>query len=66
METERVNLADVGTNTKEFGELYRLLTVEGRLYLSPVEYTNMNFISDISFQERKVGINISNYLFLNT
>ena len=54
METSRIILYEVGIKAKSFKELYRLLTVEGGLYLPPSEYTNMSFISDICFGDKKV------------
>ena len=54
MERASLNLAEVGNKGKSKWELYRLLTVEGGLYLPPEEQTNMEFISDVFFDEKKV------------
>ena len=59
MENRRVDLTVIGTKAKSKAELYRMLAVEGGLYLPPQEYTNMDFISDIWFNDRKVGFNHS-------
>ena len=50
MESASLNLVEVGNKAKSKWELYRLLTVEGGLYLPPEDQTNMEFISDIFFQ----------------
>ena len=54
MELSRVVLSEVGNKAKCFKEFYCMLTVEGGLYLPPAEYTNMTFISDICFGDKKV------------
>ena len=54
MESASLNLVEVGNKAKSKWELYRLLTVEGGLYLPPEDQTNMEFISDIFFNEKKV------------
>ena len=61
MESKTVDLSFIGTKAKSKAELYRLLTVEGMLYLPPQEYTTMSFISDICFNEKKVCL-INNWL----
>ena len=48
-----LNLVEVGNKAKSKWELYRLLTVEGCLYFPPEDETNMEFISDIFFNEKK-------------
>ena len=55
MERTSINLEEVGNKAKSKWELYRLLTVEGGLYLPPEDQTNMEFISDIFFNEKKVS-----------
>ena len=54
MERTSLNLIEVGNKAKSKWELYRLLTVEGGLYLPPEDQTNMDFVSDIFFNEKKV------------
>ena len=55
MERRRVNIAEIGTKAQSKAELYRLLTVEGGMYLPPQDQTNMEFISDIAFSVKRVG-----------
>ena len=55
MDSTNVNLMEVGTRAQSKAELYRLLTVEGNMYLPPQEQATMEFISDIAFQEKKVS-----------
>ena len=55
MDTISLNLMEVGNKAKSKWELYRLLTVEGGLYFPPEDQTNMEFISDIFFNEKKVS-----------
>ena len=38
MKVESVNLLEIGNKAQFKGELYRLLTPEGCLYLSPYKY----------------------------
>ena len=55
MERTSLNLVEVRNKVKSKEELYRLLTVEGCLYLSPEGQANMEFISDAFFNEKKVS-----------
>ena len=56
MQTSRVNLLEVSSKAQSKPEMYRLLTVEEGLYLPPQDQTNMEFISDIAFQVKKVSL----------
>ena len=56
MEISNVNLLDIGSKAQSKLELYRLLVVEGRMYLPPENQCSMDFISEICLQERKVLI----------
>ena len=49
----KANLLEVGTKDQSKNELYRLLIVEGGMYLPPQE-KNMKFISDIAFGKKSV------------
>ena len=60
MDTRKVNITEIGTKAQSKAELYRLLTVEGGMYLPPQDQTNIEFISDIAFSVKKV----SNHLIM--
>ena len=53
---EQINLLKVGNSAKSKHELYRLLTVEGGMYLPPEKETGMDFISEISIGDKKVSV----------
>ena len=44
---ERINLLEIGNNAKSKYEIYRILTVEGGMYLPPEKECSMTFISEI-------------------
>ena len=59
MEKELLIFMKVGTKAQSKLDLYRLLTVEGGMYLPPEKDANMDFISDIAFQNKKVSLFIN-------
>ena len=56
MDQVNLNLQEIGLKAKSKAEIYRILTVEGELYLPPQKETNMQFISDIIVGDKKVGV----------
>ena len=66
MEKICLNILDVGARAQSKSELYRILVVEGGLYLPPVKETTMLFVSQIAAGDKRVlrsfssGFNITN------
>ena len=54
MEKVSLNLLDVEGKARSKSELYKLLTVEGHLYLPPYKFCNFEFMADIIEGKRKV------------
>ena len=54
MEKVSLNLLDVGGKARSKSELYKLLTVEGHLYLPPYKFCSVDFMADIIEGKRKV------------
>ena len=55
MEKVSINLLEVGDKARTKGELYRILTAEGHLYLPPYKYCSVDFMADIIEGKRNVN-----------
>ena len=64
MEKVTLNLIEVGGKTRSKLELYKLLTVDGHLYLPPYKYCSVDFMADIIEGKRKVGIKTAALCFI--
>ena len=64
MEKVTLNLIEVGGKARSKLELYKLLTVDGHLYLPPYKYCSVNFMADIIEGNRKVGTNTAALCFI--
>ena len=47
METVQVNLLNLGDKARSKYELYKMLTVEGHMYMPPYKYWSVDFMADI-------------------
>ena len=47
MNSSAVNLLELGSKAQSKSEMYRLLVVEGGMYLPPEDQCSMDFVSDI-------------------
>ena len=54
MKKVNLNLLDVGGKARCKSEFYKLLTVEGHLYLPSYKFCNVEFMADIIESKRKV------------
>ena len=54
MEKLNFNISELGLKTRTKSEIYKLLTVEGKLFLPPATDTSIEFIGEIIRGERKV------------
>ena len=54
MEVDIINLRELGVKAKSKLELYRMLTVEGHLFLPPYRYCPVDFMALIATGEKKV------------
>ena len=54
MEKVSFNLNELGIKAKSKTEIYKLLTVEGSLYLPPISETSTDFILEIIRGSKKV------------
>ena len=54
METSTINLNLLGTKAQSKTELYRLLTVDAKLYLMPQREASIYFIRDILSKKKRV------------
>ena len=62
MEQQDLNLLNIGAKAQSKSELYRILVVEGGLYLPPLKETQMLLVSQIAVGDKSVNISyISNY-----
>ena len=59
---ERINFLEIGNNAKSKYEIYRILTVEGGMYLPPEKECSMTFISEIWIGDKKVGSSLTHSL----
>ena len=64
MEKVNLNLIDVGGKARSKSELYKLLTVEGHLYLPPYKFCSVDFMADIIEGKRKVNLYLK-YSFIH-
>ena len=55
MDKVTTNLLDIGGKAHSKAELYKLLTVEGHLFLPPYKYCSIDFMADIIEEKRKVN-----------
>ena len=60
MERISISLLEVGDKARSKSELYKILTVEGALYLPPYKFCSVNFMADIIEGKQ----NVSDHLFL--
>ena len=49
-----INLAQLGAKAKSKNEMYRILTVEAKIYLPPQKECSIYFIRDIFLGKKKV------------
>ena len=61
MEEEKNNRIDMhisklSTVARSKGEVYQLLTYQGKLYLPPKSYANPDFVSDVLSSYKKVRL----------
>ena len=49
-----INLAQLGNKAKSKNEMYRILTVEAKIYLPPLKECSIYFIRDIFLGKKKV------------
>ena len=54
-----INLNQLGSKARSKNEMYRLLTVEAKIYLPPQKECSIYFIRDIFHGKKKVYINNS-------
>ena len=54
IETVQVNLLNLGGKARSRYELYKMLIVEGHLYLPPYKYWSVDFMADIIEGKKKV------------
>ena len=54
MKRNELTVTEVGARAKSEVEIYRLLTVEGGVYLPPAKDTNFQFLRDIITGSKKV------------
>ena len=57
MERVSINLLEVGDKARSKSELYKILTVEGGLYLPPYKFWSVDFMADILEGNRNVSNN---------
>ena len=50
----KMNVNEIALHAKSKKELYRLLQLEGNIYLPPLEQANHKYISDILSGKKKV------------
>ena len=62
MEESEINLNLLGTETKTKNELYRLLTVEAKLYLPPQKEAFIYFVWGIINGRKKVSIKLGSII----
>ena len=51
-----INLSQLGSKAKSKNEMYRILTVEAKIYLPPQKEWSIYFIRDIFHGKKKVSI----------
>ena len=56
METTKVNLMKLGVKAKSKTEIYLALTIKNGIYLMPQKECNIEFISEVCFGRKKVGL----------
>ena len=59
-----MNISKLSTVARLKGEVYRLLTYQGKLYLPPKSYANADFVSDVLSSYKKVRLRFSFYFIL--
>ena len=65
MEKSEINLNLLGTKAQTKNELYRLLTVEAKLYLPPQKETSIYFVRGIINGRKKVSIKLGSIIDLD-
>ena len=53
-----INVSQLGTKAKSKNEMYRILTVEAKIYLPPQKECSIYFIRDIFQGRKKVDISL--------
>ena len=53
-----INVSQLGTKAKSKIEMYRILTVEAKIYLPPQKECSIYFIIDIFYGRKKVDISL--------
>ena len=53
-----INVSQLGTKAKSKSEMYRILTVEAKIYLPPQKECSIYFIRDIFHGRKKVDIRL--------
>ena len=53
-----INVSQLGTKAKSKNEMYRILTVEAKIYLPPKKECSIYFIRDIFHGRKKVDIRL--------
>ena len=53
-----INLAQLGTKAKSKNEMYRILTIEAKIYLPPQKECSIYFIRDIFLGKKKVIVRL--------
>ena len=53
-----INVSQLGTKAKSKNEMYRILTVEAKIYLPPQKECSIYFIRDIFHGRKKVDIRL--------
>lgn len=57
MDSEELNLLEVGSKVQTKSDMYRALVVEGGMFLPPEKEASMLFISQLFTKEKKVNCN---------
>ena len=53
-----INVSQLGTKAKSKNEMYRIITVEAKIYLPPQKECSIYFIRDIFHGRKKVDIRL--------
>ena len=59
-----MNISKLSNVTRLKGEVYRLLTYQGKLYLPLKSYANPDFVSDVLSSDKKVRLRFSFFFIL--